>query len=498
MSEQRLHYRFGPLERHGLLGPARTGQVATVGAGLVAAFGTLNRLPNAAGAALGIATVALSVCFTTLPLAGRTADQWLPLVVRFALRGPLRARVFRAQAPAAGWTRAAGLASRTGNGRRKRTRPPGLQGVELVELAPGGGSPGAIWERRSGRLTAVIACRAQGFTLLDPEAQERRLARWGSVLSAAADSGIRRLQWIERTAPSQGDELARWLHEARAPDWPARGVPIVESYLELISTSARVTNEHEILLAVQVDERRLQGRPRPQAREVLLEQTARLARQLEAAEVTVLGALRAGQLGRVFRTAFDPYARAELTARDLLSQDHEPLSASSPWPMAASEHWDHYRCDGACHATFWINAWPRVEVSPTFLEPLLGSSETVRTIAVSFEPVPPGRSTREVEAAITRDRADSELRRRFGQSETARQRQVQEAAMRREAELAAGHGEVRLTGFVTVSGRDPRELERVCTEVHQHAARARIELRRLYGQQAQAFTFTLPLARGLR
>ena len=110
----------------------------------------------------------------------------------------------------------------------------------------------------------------------------------------------------------------------------------------------------------------------------------------------------------------------------------------------------------------------------------------------------PEGSTREIEAAITRDRADHELRRRFGQSETARQRQAQEAAARRESELAAGHGEVRLAGFVTVTGRDEEDLRRACSQIHEHAARARIELHRLYGQQADAFTFTLPLCRGLR
>jgi len=105
---------------------------------------------------------------------------------------------------------------------------------------------------------------------------------------------------------------------------------------------------------------------------------------------------------------------------------------------------------------------------------------------------------RRCEAAITRDQADRALRHRFGQSETARQRQAQAATMRREAELAAGHGEVRLSGFITVSGRDAEELRRSCAEIHDHAARARLELHRLYGQQADAFTFTLPLCRGLR
>ena len=133
-----------------------------------------------------------------------------------------------------------------------------------------------------------------------------------------------------------------------------------------------------------------------------------------------------------------------------------------------------------------------------FMDALLGRSSIVRTVAVTFEPIPIERSTREVEAAMTRDRADRELRHRFGQSETARQRQAEEATARRESELVAGHGEVRLTGFVTVTGRDLDDLRHACSEVHEHAARARLELHRMYGQQADAFTFTLPLCRGLR
>ncbi len=205
-----------------------------------------------------------------------------------------------------------------------------------------------------------------------------------------------------------------------------------------------------------------------------------------------------GQLGRALRTAFDPYARGELTALEAADPDREGLSEAGAWPLGAREGWDHYRSDGAVHATYWIGGWPRVEVSPMFMDALLGHSGAVRTVAVTFEPLAADRSTREIEAAVTRDRADRELRTRFGQSETARQRQARDATARRESELAAGHGEVRLSGFVTVSGRDRDDLRRACSEVLDHAARARLELHRLYGQQADAFTFTLPLCRGLR
>jgi len=493
---ERLSYRFGPLERHGILGPIRAGQAGLIAASLVVALLALDHLPDAVGAFLGLATVAVATALTTVPTAGRTAEQWLPVLTGFTLRGIVGGRTYRSELPTAGVR-----VGQRGAGARALQAPPvelppALRGVEVCGTDADG--LGILRESRGKRLTAVLACRALAFTLLDPEAQERRLAQWGLVLSGAAQAPIRRLQWIERTAPAQGDELARWLHSARDPTLPARGAPIVESYLELISSSSKVTNDHEVLLAIQVDATQVRGRREQNLESVLVEQTARIARGLEAAEIKVLGALGAGQLARALRTAFDPYSRAELGARDAVERGRAGLAPHAAGPLGAREYWDRYRCDGACHATYWISGWPRVDVSPMFMDALLGSSDTVRTVAVTFEPVSPDRSTREVEAAITRDRADSELRRRFGQSETARQRLAQESAIRREAELAAGHGEVRLAGFVTVSGRDEQELDRACAEIHQHAARARLEVHRMYGQQADGFTFTLPLGRGLR
>jgi hypothetical protein len=49
-----------------------------------------------------------------------------------------------------------------------------------------------------------------------------------------------------------------------------------------------------------------------------------------------------------------------------------------------------------------------------------------------------------------------------------------------------------------VSGRNEEELERHCSEIEHAAQMARLELVRLFGMQDAAFTFTLPLCRGLR
>ncbi len=513
MSDERLGYRFGPLERRGILGSVRAGQATVIGIAAVLAVSVLDRVPSAAGALVAVTLVAGALALATLPVGGRTAEQWTPVAGAFAIRRLSGRARFRSRTPGDGSrarvggdreSAAAALKGRAESGQAaehadaRADPPPSLRGVRVIEVRYRDRAIGVVSERSGKRLTAVLACRVVAFGLLDPEAQERRLARWGLVLSGTAGTAVRRIQWLERTVPARGDELVRWLHAERDPAVPLRGTPMIESYLELIGSTARVAQEHEILVAVQVDAARVQERGADACSRALIDESERVAERLQAAEIKVLGALRSEQLARVLRTAFDPYARAEIVALETADPDRGGLAECNAWPLGAWEGWDRYRSDGAEHATYWIGAWPRVEVSPMFMDALLGRSNAVRTVAVTFEPVTPQRSTREVEAAVTRDRADRDLRRRFGQSETARQRQAQEATARREAELAAGHCEVRLSGFVTVSGRDAEELRRASAEVLENAARSRLELHRMYGQQADAFTFTLPLCRGLK
>lgn len=68
--------------------------------------------------------------------------------------------------------------------------------------------------------------------------------------------------------------------------------------------------------------------------------------------------------------------------------------------------------------------------------------------------------------------------------------------LQQEADLTAGHGVLRATGFVAVSASDPDELERAVAAIEQAAIQASCETRRLWGQQAQAFSASaVPLAR---
>ena len=66
-----------------------------------------------------------------------------------------------------------------------------------------------------------------------------------------------------------------------------------------------------------------------------------------------------------------------------------------------------------------------------------------------------------------------------------------------EEELNEGHRHIALSAYITVTAGSARELEVACSDVEQQAGQARLDIRREFGTQDVAFTYTLPLCRGL-
>ena len=267
--------------------------------------------------------------------------------------------------------------------------------------------------------------------------------------------------------------------------------PLWASYVDLLGQATTMSQAHEVLLVLSVHPRRSARQVRsfgrgPAAISALLRREVRLLQgQLRNAEVHPGRALDLTQLAGALRAVTEPGPRS---ARD--------RGAALAWPMAVDEKWSSVHIDDRWHVTYWIAEWPRLEVSADFLAPLLLVGGT-RAVSVTMAPVAPARAIREVESARTADLADAELRRRSGFVSTARHRREAEGAVQRESELADGHGDYRFSGYVSVSGSSPADLDGVCAEVEQAARQSHLELRRLYGQQRDALTWTMPLARGL-
>jgi hypothetical protein len=453
-----------------------------VAGGLVTAVLVLRSLPSAAGLALASLVVALAVALALAEIGGRPMDEWLPTVGRYLAR-----RVARRHVTVPG----TGSRPRHAGGRAGLLpvpRPLAKVGFEQLGGGPGGRPVAVVVDRPTGTLAAVLAVRGRSFPLLDANDQERRLEAWGRVLAGLAREGgpVRRVQWVERSVGGDGAALQRHLSARLALDpWsaPAR------SYADLVAEAGPLTQAHEchVVLAVRSGATRA-----GLARELRL-----LEGQLVNADIEVDGPLDLRRLAAVVRTAYAPAARAELSRRGATHADLAGSHMRAAWPAATETTWAALRTDDTWHATFWVAEWPRAEVSPDFLAPLLLNGTGQRVASLVMAPLPPSDGFREAESARTAAVADEELRRRAGFLGTARRRRQAQGMAQREAELSDGHAAYRFSGYVAVSAADRSQLEDACAEIEQLGHQCRLDLRRLHGIQDVAFTWTLPLARGL-
>jgi len=476
-------YRFNPLEQRGLIAGLQSGQLGVVAVAALLAVAALRSAPGGGGVAMAAVVLMVAAAVAFWRVAGATPAEWAPVLAGWAWRwrrGPDLSR-----APARG--RAVGV--------ELESRPPRvLAGIRLLE-APVGPGEEPLAVVRDGRLRtygAVLRVRGRSFSLLEPAEKERRLAQWGGVLAGVARerSPVVRLQWVERSMAGDSNALTGYLSEAATR---TGGLPR-SSYAELIAGAGPVTQAHDALLMVAVRATRGSAAVRAfggglaGACGLLRRELRLIVGQLSAAEIAVDGALSGADLARCLRTASDPRCSPSR---------QRPPSPANAWAVAGADGWSTYRSDGAWHVTYWVAEWPRLEVGADFMAPLLLSSGA-RTIAVTLGPVPTAHAVREVEAAHTAEVADERLRQGAGFLTTARRQRQAEGVLRRESELAEGHAAFRFSGYVTVTASDRAELDRSCAEVEQAAQQSYLELRRLYGRQAEAFTWTLPLGRGLR
>lgn len=492
-------YRFGPLERRGVVGPLRVGQVAILAAAGVAGLAALYLLRSFVGLVLGLLVFGGAAALILAPIEGRTAEEWAPIVTRWLLRRRDRRRGYRSTTPTAG-----ARVDSEGQVTHERSLPGELGDLDMLDVPYGRNVVGVVRDRSTGTYTAAIAVRAGAFGLRDWGEQERKLDAWGSVLASCARDGspVRRLQWIETTLPGQGDELAAHFQAQRDRTVPLDS-DLVRSYIELVESAAPVTQEHEILIALQVDQRRA-GREMRRfgggdegACEVLLREAEGLAERLTMAEVTVFGLLRPAHYAAAIRDAFDPFGRQTRARSALAAGNGDGVDPALMGPLADETSWGHYRTDSAVYATYWISAWPRSDVGPMFMAPLLMQSTALRRVSVTIEPIPYSVAMRRAEAAQTAEVAEEISRERQGFITTARTRRRQQAASRREEELADGHAEIRFAGFVAGYERSVDALERRTPGLEHAGALTRLELQRLWGEQDSAFANTLPLCRGL-
>jgi hypothetical protein len=493
MVDEPLRYLFPPPERKRVLGPFAAGQLTVLGTvSVVVVFGIVRAAPTAGGVAAGLMLLGLTATLVAVPVRGRAATEWVPLIARYRLARLRGQTDFRGPMPLAG------------RGDGTVWLPDEVGSLRVLAHPWRDGVLGVVVDRSAGLYSAALEVDGPQFLLEATDAQERLLDRWGAILAQLAGPGseLRRVQWVLRTTPDDAAALMDDLREARPGDI-ARAGELVRSYLAVIAGTAAGAARHLILLVAQLSAQH-SARPIRQAGggdqgacAVLAREVDALARDLEDLGATVRRRLDPRSYQGVIRAAFDPSAQVELDTLARL-QPGRGWGSDWPWPVATEERWGYYRtADRAWHRSFTL-ALPLGEVpADWFVSMMLGDSPVCRTIAMTVQAVSHRQANREAARTLTRLMAEEERKQRLGQLRTAQDAKHESAALRRMEELADGHADVVYTVTITVTAPDLAALDQACQSVDHVAGMASCELRQLEGQQAQAFTWTLPLARGL-
>ena len=186
MRPHHARYRFGPLERRGLVAGWRGGQIGAIAVALVVGVGVLRVWASPVGAVVAVAALAIGVGVATWPIGGRTAEEWAPDAFRHVALG-CDGALPPARSPACD----------------SFAVDPGTAGSG-PEVATGGAGIGVFHDRSRRTFTAVLGASEPGFVLLGEQDKARRITAWSGVLASLAREGsmVHRLQWVERVVPA--------------------------------------------------------------------------------------------------------------------------------------------------------------------------------------------------------------------------------------------------------------------------------------------------------
>ena len=358
-------------------------------------------------------------------------------------------------------------------------------------MVAGGHTVGLVDQRSSAArtITATVAVSGKPLSLLSRGEQFSRASAWGQVIAALAypGSSIRRLQVIERASPDVGQGQRDWLERTAATHDPT----VRQVYEQALDLTGRISAAHTVTLSVQCAIRR--GDQAAGIRDALAELEA-LTGNLRTAGFTARP-LSAAETAAAVRATVDPPSGAAMARRRPTGRLSSPPEASGP--TGRHEQWRTVRTDDALHAVFVVAQYPRQEVYADWLRRLLLETVpgAVRTVSFLLEPVAPEAARRAAEQEVMGQEGTNEQRAKLHFRVAASARRQATMALAREEELADGHQLVRFGGLVGITARTQAELDRATRQIDAAAGQSHLDLRRLYGQQAQALVGLTPLAR---
>ncbi|MEU7631878.1 SCO6880 family protein [Nocardia sp. NPDC049220] len=344
------------------------------------------------------------------------------------------------------------------------------------------GNPfGMIHRRRGDQYTIVLECWPGGDEALTQHERDLMTADWGAYLAALGLPGdIAAATVVVENIPATGLRLRREVAQmiGRSRSDIAAEV-MIQSALDFPAGKQQQLARLSITFEATTRERRTDPE----------EMATELARRLPALYEDLLNAgveavpMSAPQIVEFVQRSYNPASEADLEELDILDEAHG-LDWEDAGPATAVARWDHYRHDAVTSVVWELQAPPESVFPDTVLKPLLAPHDALerKRLTIFYRPFTAGDATRKVDKEY-KDALVS-MQQGRGVKSAASELRLQATEQQR-VEQVRGAGLLRYSILITVTCREDIPTAAAITE--SLSARARLKLRRAYGQQDAAF-----------
>ena len=154
--------------------------------------------------------------------------------------------------------------------------------------------------------------------------------------------------------------------------------------------------------------------------------------------------------------------------------------------------WDRYRHGSGVSVSWAWREAPRSNVHADVLARLTAPGAFPKRVTLQYRPLPASTATRVLENEVRAAEFRAEYAHRTHRDTTARDTFDHARAKQAAMEEAQGAGVTLVSLYVTVTATGDDELPRAVADTEAAADSSKIQLQRLYGSQAAAFTVSLP------
>ncbi len=363
--------------------------------------------------------------------------------------------------------------------------------------------PGQPW-RRSFTVVVQVSGRDQ-LPLESERRQEQLLGQWNRALDTmfAPDFGLSAIEKLLISRPLVEGEGADWESFNGLLEDDSVRPEDADYYRQVQLLHDSTSSDRRCYLALRWggtirswNKARHSGNHRSAVEDQFRNILNRLPEVLHHASVTLVGVLTPDQIASLLRLAVDPAHAPAVGWRENGRSAPSTLTQVAPISQWEEDN-SSLVVNGQHTATFRVTGWPTTVVGPQFLAGQLLNHKGTLRVAQVMCPRDPKTARLTVRAEMTRAQSKAERQAATGRVTTEGDRVDGSHSSNRDVEMTHGHVPLDYQMYLTVGVGDEASLRPAADHLATNCAVVGVDVARCYGDQANAYAYTLPLCRGV-